>query len=1108
MPNISWNGGSGEWTDETGWTPQQVPGSGDTATISGTAAADVLIGGSDSIVVSGVVLDDATGTLEVDGILSAGSITLTSGVINDDGTIANATIVNNGGTLDFGYGLLQADTIVGALDVGSTGTAVVQQGLTVENADSTAGTITIDGADSTLLFNDSETFDNATIVIGSTTGLDNLDAGGTLTLGEGVLVETTAAFFNDTLGGEGTIINDGSILADASSGTMAIESTSFINDGGITVTDGADLDIQPYGTFANNGRLAISDGGTIAIQYLTAFTNTGSIQIGSGSELDLDTYASALTQTQTTGGTVEIDGVLNAEGETLNVDSAGAFSELDNYGTLENATLVLNGGTLGLSDSVFQNDTIQGALTIGDGDTIVVQSGFTVENADGTPGTISLTGAEATLEVADDETIDNATIVMGNATDLDTLQADGTLTLGSGLMLETAPTITTDMITGGGTIINDGSILADGTSGTVILETTDFDNEGSMTVAGGQALDIQVFGTFANDGRFAILSGSTVTLADATAFTNTGSIQVGSGAQLDLYDYAPDMSQGQTVGGTLEIDGIVDAGGNTISVDSAGAFSELDNYGTLENATLVLNGGTLGLSDSVFQNDTIQGALTIGDGDTIVVQSGFAITGVDGTSPGLISITGAEATLEVTDDETLSNTTIVIGNADDVSTLEVDGTLTLGSNTTIETAPTIVSDAITGAGTVINDGAVTGDAATGNLVLGTTDFDNAGLVSVSGGASLDIQTSDSFDNSGTLSIASGSVGTVDSVNTFSNTGSIVLNGGTLTVDAVLDGTSGGVTSLSNAGQLELGAGATADQTVTFLDGTDSLILDDVADFAGTVSGFQTGDSIVLDGFAGATESYADGVLTFTETSTVVGQTITTTGTIQIEGNYQASDFSTTTDANGDLILTTDVLPCFAAGTLILTADGEVAVEALKEGDEVVTVTDGKRRLMPITWIGHRAIDISRHPAPEKVRPVRVQRGAFAPNMPARDLLLSPDHAIFAEGVLVPVKYLVNGTTIRVEEAAKTVLYFHVELERHEVLLSDGLPTESYLDSGGRAMFENGGSAVVLHADFSHIAWDVLGCAPLKVTGPEVARIQKRLAARVRQRKSEKKSVAA
>jgi hypothetical protein len=98
-------------------------------------------------------------------------------------------------------------------------------------------------------------------------------------------------------------------------------------------------------------------------------------------------------------------------------------------------------------------------------------------------------------------------------------------------------------------------------------------------------------------------------------------------------------------------------------------------------------------------------------------------------------------------------------------------------------------------------------------------------------------------------------------------------------------------------------------------------------------------------------------------------------------------------------------------------------------------------------------------------------------------------------VLVPVKYLINGTTVRVDHAIKRVIYFHVELTQHEVLLAEGLPVESYLETGGRRMFENGGLPVALHPDFAPMAWDVLGCAPLMVTGPEVDAITARLARR-------------
>ena len=87
--------------------------------------------------------------------------------------------------------------------------------------------------------------------------------------------------------------------------------------------------------------------------------------------------------------------------------------------------------------------------------------------------------------------------------------------------------------------------------------------------------------------------------------------------------------------------------------------------------------------------------------------------------------------------------------------------------------------------------------------------------------------------------------------------------------------------------------------------------------------------------------------------------------------------------------------------------------------------------------------------------MRVKVGAFGTGRPRRDLVLSPDHAVhgsaLADGpaVLVPVRYLVNGATI-VQEAADAISYFHVELDRHDVLLAEGLPTESYLDTANRS----------------------------------------------------------
>jgi hypothetical protein len=113
----------------------------------------------------------------------------------------------------------------------------------------------------------------------------------------------------------------------------------------------------------------------------------------------------------------------------------------------------------------------------------------------------------------------------------------------------------------------------------------------------------------------------------------------------------------------------------------------------------------------------------------------------------------------------------------------------------------------------------------------------------------------------------------------------------------------------------------------------------------------------------------------------------------------------------------------------------VPVEELRIGDGVITVSGQSQ---PVTWIGHREVDCRHHPRPQLVWPVRIHAGAFANGVPVRDLLLSPDHSVFAENVLIPIKHLINGLTV-VQERVDRVRYFHVELDRYDVLFAEGLP---------------------------------------------------------------------
>ena len=213
--------------------------------------------------------------------------------------------------------------------------------------------------------------------------------------------------------------------------------------------------------------------------------------------------------------------------------------------------------------------------------------------------------------------------------------------------------------------------------------------------------------------------------------------------------------------------------------------------------------------------------------------------------------------------------------------------------------------------------------------------------------------------------------------------------------------------------------------------------------------------------------------------------------------FQEAD-TTVVAALPQTIATDDAqVACFARGTRIATENGPIAVEDLDIGDLVLTL-DGNE---PVTWIGFREVHCNLHPEPCKVYPVRVEARAFGKAQPSRALFLSPDHAIFRDGVLIPVKHLINGTTIR-QVPMQTVSYYHIELPRHAIVLADGLATESYLETGDRHAFEDS-DIIELHPAWGSEARDITlrmdasGYAPLRVTGFEVDRVVALVAAQAR-----------
>ena len=245
--------------------------------------------------------------------------------------------------------------------------------------------------------------------------------------------------------------------------------------------------------------------------------------------------------------------------------------------------------------------------------------------------------------------------------------------------------------------------------------------------------------------------------------------------------------------------------------------------------------------------------------------------------------------------------------------------------------------------------------------------------------------------------------------------------------------------------------------ITFSGSGGTLEIDGTGMPGNTIVGFAAGDTINLSGVAydpnGSATLLPGNVLDVSENNQDYR--------LQLDPgqNFTGEQFALSDPVGTDV--TVEPAPvCYVTGTRIrvLRADIEVdvAVECLAVGDLAVTASG---RYRPIRWIGHRVLDCAGHRVPHETWPIRILAGAFGGGLPERDLWLSPGHLVLvtpatADGVLVPIMCLINGTSIA-RVPSDSIVYWHVELDEHDLLLAEGLPAESYLDWGDRAFFTKG-----------------------------------------------------
>ncbi len=629
---------------------------------------------------------------------------------------------------------------------------------------------------------------------------------------------------------------------------------------------------------------------------------------------------------------------------------------------------------------------------------------------------------------------------------------DGTISVGlrgDGVLLEAGGTIvngsSTDPIA---SISGYNGIVTEGAPSSV----TNFGSISGFAGGGNVGVNLADGGTFQNMATGSVTGheegvvlGAVGTIINAGAITASGAaIELDAGGTIDNL-------AGGNINGTSAIRLTENAPGQNITIDNAGTIHaglyNAISFGGADAAALSVT--NFGLIDANATSDAI--GFASGVSNRLTLEGSSAISGiVDG---GNLVGSAIVSTLELANGAGAGTLSGLGSQYINFGSIAVDG----GADWTLD-GSNMVDGTLTNAGTLVAGGTLSGNGVLQNSGLLTTD----------------------------------PAGATIAIGTLFNDGTIIANGTLAIEGAVGPGTGPG-------GALEVGAGATlavsglvASSEALGFEATSGRLTLGTMPAAGTpIAGFAGADQLDLTGLAyepgQTTAVFADGTLT-------VGNGISSDRFV-LSGVAAGTLFSAVGDGlSVPGVLVEEAAPCFVAGTRIATARGEIPVEALVEGDLALTASGATR---PVRWIGHRRVFCDLRDRTEDVCPVRVTAHTFGPGRPKRDLLLSPDHALYLDGVLIPVHLLVDGVAIR-REPVQLVTYFHVELDRHDVLLAEGLPAESYCDTGNRHQFANA-PLVALHAEFGPGPEPAETCAPMVLCGAAVDAVRAQLRDRMRVR---------
>ncbi|MBB5371982.1 Hint domain-containing protein [Acidocella aromatica] len=811
----------------------------------------------------------------------------------------------------------------------------------------------------------------------------------------------------------------------------------------------------------NFGLITIGSGDKLTISNITTggnqqaphgLINYGLITIASGGELDITSTngsSGTVANFYNAGWIVDNGGTLNIASSVLDgANTASSATSIDGYIVLEGGANAILASTITSREEVLFADTSSNTLQIAAGTLFA--------------GTVAGFGATDTIIVNGFTGTSNATLVSsGTTTKLVTSNGTVQTTITLAGTLSGGLAVGTNSSTGQEFILLGGSTL---TSSTIASGTT-FGN-GTVSLGGTSVPAITLSGT-------AGISGSGTDVKVNSSLTGNGTLFIDNSATLALGNTAGTDAGITVLFGTH---GSATAPNTLILNDNPSGFGgKINNFGV--NDEIIVGSNVLAQPTAgqglVLSYSSATGVLTVTD---TLSSTGSAVSStqltIAGTAAGALSTasfvalegsSGIDIELAPTTATNFTFSTSGIGSFEQASNF-TGGTAPGDIITSLETVSITAGTASISSGGVSENGIIT--VASGAAFYDAGSLSGTGTLAVGAGGSATLSgttTLGSIFDAGTLvlggndaaaiTIASGAQATISSG--FSDTVAIT-GAGTLTVNSGVTATlaaGSSVATVIDAGTIDL-AGVTGG--VIFLNGNNA---DSVVDFSGTdvtghvlnttLSDFGTHDTIILGSsnfsLSGTTDqltdSYNNGTLVVTDETNGETVTIDVSLAAGVSPNSIAME-----DSTGQLVIHL----CFYPGTRIATPEGEMAVEALQAGDLVVTANGTK----PVRWVGQSHVH-TRFADPLRSLPIRIKAGALGDSLPVRDLLLSPDHAVFIDGILVQASALVNGTSIvREYDAPEQFTYYHVELETHELLLAEGALAESFVDNVDRMHFHN------------------------------------------------------